>query len=287
MYRAGRVWVVGAVAWLSSGCSITLLDAPHSAPPGESEPWRRECRKVPLAIGSDAGMAGIGALIAFDDELFGAEQAQDRDGFYTAEKALGYGVLGASAASLVYGVYVGIRCGGDPLGGTRSEEPAQAASAATASGFPDQVLEYPFGASPGQVQQVCVRDGGVFPTGESNAFCRSPVPSLARPDARFEFRFGQLSQVTLLYPTTAEQLHGALRTIFAQAKSYYGSPPVGPAPWSTSCDGAASLQCLQNGDKPWRSLWRWAIGEIELVPVLADPTISIELRYTRYDHSGE
>src|SRR5438552_3400600 len=109
------------------------------------------------------------------------------------------------------------------------------------------------------VEQLCVRDGGTFTT-EGNAFCRLREASLARPDARFEFRFGQLTQVSLLYPTTAEQLHGALRRVFAQAKGYYGRPPVGPGPWSAGCDGPASFQCLQNGDKPWRSVWHWAAG---------------------------
>jgi hypothetical protein len=286
MQREVVLWAGMAAASLSSGCSITTLDAPHGAAPGASEPWRRECRKVPGALAVDASLTFSGGLIAWqatDPEMFGGEPDRGLD---PVEKVLGYTVLGAAGASLLYGAYVGLRCGS----GERSARPEyqiQTASTPAPSGFPDNVLQYQFGASVAQVQELCARNGAVFATSDGNASCRSPTASLARPDVHFEFRFGQLSQVSLFYPTTAEQLRGAYEHVFGQARRYYGSPRVGPAPWSASCTGSTLPQCLQSGDKPGRSVWSWTLGEVELVPVLADQNTFVELRYTRYDHSGE
>lgn len=284
-----RVLVVcgfGAFATMNAGCSIITLDAPPSTAQA-SEPWRRQCRKAPTVTLVDAGAALGGGLLAYtatNPEAFGGRPNPDLD---TAEKILGYTALGVFGASAVYGLYVTSRCGSDDRPETPPAERTQKAPAPSKGFFPASVLTYQFGESSGQAQQACIAGGGAFSATDGYSFCRATSASLARPDVRFEFRFGQLSKITLLYPTGAEQLRSTFQQVFAQAKTYYGAPRVGPEPWAAACTGASSAQCLQNGERPGRSVWTWADGEVELVPTAADQAIYVELRYSLYDRSIE
>jgi len=279
MSRVRALAGLGVLAIVCSGCSIAGLEPPRSAQPGQPQPWRRTCRQVPLLLVSDLAVATNGVLWA-TDTLYGNDfgKVQHVTGWVTA------GVFGGSA---IYGLYVAIACQSLASQAAPRESAAVQPVPVKRSGFPDSVMQFRFGSSAAQASQSCAGAGGTFEAQGGLSLCRSPAPSMARPNVQLEFRLGELSRISLLYPAPAEQLRPSFEKVLSQAELYYGSPQSGPAPWSPTCTGASASQCLQAGERPGRTVWTWSLGEIELVPSIASDSTLVELRYTRYDHSGE
>jgi hypothetical protein len=155
-----------------------------------------------------------------------------------------------------------------------------------AAGFPGQVLQFQFGVTAEAAGQACVGAKGSFEPGASQSLCRSPAPSLARPDVRLEFAGHELNRVSPVYPTTAETLRATLQQIASQATSYYGQPRTGPNPWPATCASDGAVRCLQSGELPGRAFWGFSNGDIELRPSLDGERTIVELRYSRYEPGG-
>jgi hypothetical protein len=194
----------------------------------------------------------------------------------------GWVFFGTFAASALYGSYVTIKCQSSLPGERQRAKQAEQLAPAKGVSFPTAVLQFQFGASADVADRACVTARGTFASAPDHSLCRSPSPSLARPDARLEFRAGELTRITLVYPATAETLQAALTQIERQAASYYGQPRSGPNPWTSTCVSNAA-QCLQDGELPGRAFWSFANGEIDLRPSVESGSPNIELRYTRYE----
>jgi hypothetical protein len=270
--------VVAAMSLACAGCSIAMLDVPRSGSPGQSEPWRRGCRKAPAWTLVDIGL-GVGAAgLAVDVFALSSDP-----GTRGAGQIGGWVLLSTFAASAIYGGYVTARCHSAAPGNARRAEQARQLASPKLAGFPEAVLQFQFGATMETVARACVAGGAGFEAGQGHSVCRSPARSLARPDARLEFQGGPLSRVTLVYPTTPETLRTTLAQIHAQAVSYYGQPRSGPNAWSSACASNGAVQCLKDGELPGRAFWSFVGGGIELRPAIEGEGLSVELRYTRYD----
>jgi hypothetical protein len=227
----------------------------------------------------DIGL-GLGAVGLATDTF---ALSDDRD-TQLAGRITGWTLFGTFAASALYGGYVTLSCSSSSPADRQRAKERERLAPAKAAGFPSAVLQFQFGTRPDVASRACVATQGAFEAAAAASICRSPSPSLARPDARLEFRAGALSSITLVYPTTTETLRATLAQIGGQAASYYGQPRSGPTPWSPTCASNAA-QCLKDGELPGRAFWSFANGEIELRPSLEQDSPHVELRYALYDPS--
>ena len=227
-------------------------------------------------MGTDAVLAMGGAL----DLVFPADDPDLRK----AEKIIGYTALAVSVPSLLYGAFVLARC--EQVAPAAEKHIASAANA-TAPGhttFPDSVLGFKFASDASQTQTTCIADSGrSWRDGAEGALCHWRDTSGGRPDVRVEFRRGQVSQLTVVYPVASEQLHARFDQALEELAKDYGRPQRGPAPWRPECGDQAIAECLQKGEKPGRSLWNWPSGYIELLPVIVSGELFVEARYVRYE----
>jgi hypothetical protein len=223
-----------------------------------------------------------------DDQLGGTDYVPPTPGnssdvhSYELLRASAYASAGLFALSAIYGWVIEARCQALKKERKERRNAPQPVEASARRAFPSDVLGFGFEFQPAQAGVRCTGLGGTWSFDANVGFCRLSRGPAPKPDVRIDFELGVPSQIALIYPAPTEQL-GANYAALTQSMIQVYGPPQATAPALSSACAASLSGCLQAGEHPTGSVWRWPRGSIELSPALTDDGAELELHYLRGD----